>query len=125
LKAKEPGFSLIEVLVALVILAVVMLSVAQLCQHSIRFAYRMRDHLDATWIAQNALTELQLGLTALPSDSGSQTNDETMDNTVWRWQATSSPSNTPRILKINITVMKKNDPLFKFHYSGYAMENKS
>ena len=119
MNANADGFSLIEVLVALVILAVVMLSVAELSQHSIRFSNHFRNQVDARWIAQNALAELQLGLSALPGETGQQSQEEDMDNSTWIWKATSSRY-SHNILNIHITVKKKNNSNFAFHYQGYA-----
>ena len=117
---KQHGFSLIEVLVALMILAIVMLSVAALCEHSIRFTSHMRDHLNARWIAQNALAELQLGLKPLPNNAGEQTNDETMNNATWSWKAKVADTNFAHILKANITVKKANSNDITYHFQGYV-----
>lgn len=111
---------MIEVLVALVILAIIMLSVAMLCQHAIRFSSRIRDHLDATWIAENALAELQLGLTSLPKDSETQTKEETLDGIQWQWQASTAATKTPNILRVDISISKKNDSSFQYQYQGYT-----
>jgi len=119
LQTDSRGFSLIEVLVALVILAIVMLSVATLCVHSIRFTTHLRDHLDANWIAQNALAELQLGLKPQPSDSGTQTGAEKLDHHQWNWSASSSPGPFKDTLRLDIRVNKDRTDDTPYRFQGF------
>lgn len=63
----DAGFSLIEALVAMAVLAVgavSLLAAAQTHGHRVR---DISDRVEARWIAQNTLTALRLGLPAEPS----------------------------------------------------------
>lgn len=115
----ERGFSLIEVLVALVILAISMLAVAELCQHSIRFNQHLRNNFDASWVAKNALAELQLGLLAVPTQNDAQSQQETLDNTIWKWSAATEKTATDSILRANIKVTRLDNSDFNYNYQGY------
>ncbi len=115
----ERGFSLIEVLVALVILAISMLAVAELCQHSIRFNQHLRNNFDASWVAKNALAELQLGLLAVPTQNDAQSQQETLDNTIWKWSAATEKTASDSILRANIKVTRLDNSDFNYNYQGY------
>ena len=54
------GFTLLEVLVALAIFAVVAASVLSASARSLKTAARLEDKTFATWLADNRLQEIQL-----------------------------------------------------------------
>ncbi|MFI2809991.1 MULTISPECIES: type II secretion system minor pseudopilin GspI [Microbulbifer] len=57
---REGGFTLVEVLVALVIFGVIAASVLKTMQDSVRHQALMEERLAASWIAQQALAEIRL-----------------------------------------------------------------
>ncbi|WP_237056251.1 type II secretion system minor pseudopilin GspI [Microbulbifer sediminum] len=56
----ERGFTLVEVLVALVIFGVIAASVLKTMQDSVRHQALMEERLAASWVAQQALAEIRL-----------------------------------------------------------------
>lgn len=69
----QRGFTLLEVLVALAIFAVVAASVLTTSANSVRNAARLEEKALAGWIADNQLAELQL---AKPAPPGGRSNRE-------------------------------------------------
>ncbi|WP_245720655.1 type II secretion system minor pseudopilin GspI [Microbulbifer yueqingensis] len=57
---RERGFTLVEVLVALVIFGVIAASVLKTMQDSVRQQALMEERLAANWVAQQALAEIRL-----------------------------------------------------------------
>ncbi|HBX55186.1 MAG TPA: type II secretion system protein GspI, partial [Pseudomonas sp.] len=91
---RSAGFTLLEVLVALAIFALVAASVLTASARSLQTAARLEDKTLAMWIADNRLTELQLADT--PPGDGRDQGELEFAGRRWQWQseiqATSEPS---------------------------------
>ena len=59
-QGKENGFTLVEVMVALTIVALSLTAIAASMNQMIDAANSMRERTYASWIAQNKITELRL-----------------------------------------------------------------
>lgn len=81
-RADEHGFTLLEVLVALVIFAAVAASVLTASQRSLQVAGQLERKALAGWIADNRITELQL---QRPSPGDSR-DDRTLDYGGREWE---------------------------------------
>lgn len=76
----ERGFTLLEVLVALSVFAVLAAAVTSASQHVLAQSQGGRDRLFASWIADNHLTELRL---QAPSAVGRRTLEVSFDQRSW------------------------------------------
>jgi general secretion pathway protein I len=85
------GFTLIEVLAALIIVSLGMLGVIQAVSQTASNSVYLRDKTLAHWIAMNRLTEVRLAATAPPID---ETSDE-VDYAGRRWRWTMEVQETP------------------------------
>lgn len=96
------GFTLMEVMVALVILAFAMTGAIKVATTSTKNATYLRDRTLAHWVAMNqaAMTELE------PPDEIATTGTELMGNHEWFWKR--KVSNTPdsNVQKVEISVAK-------------------
>jgi general secretion pathway protein I len=79
------GFTLLEVLVALAIFALVAASVLTATARSLKTASRLEDKTLAMWIADNRLSELQLSKS--PVADGRDQGDLAFAGRRWQWQS--------------------------------------
>src|SRR5262249_31353453 len=102
MRASERGFTLIEVIVALVVVALGMLGVIQAVSQTAGNSGYLRDKTVAHWIAMNRLTEVRLQKAAPAVD---KTSDEVeMANRKWKWTMNVTQSPVETIRRIDITV---------------------
>ncbi len=96
------GFTLLEVMVALLIVAIALLAGASAISQSIKEAQMMRDRTYASWIAQNRITELRLA-PATP-DVGATNGEVQYANTDWKWRAVVSDTGVDDLYRIDVSV---------------------
>lgn len=87
----DAGFTLVEVLVALAVMATMMTALVLASSSRVDSVSYMRDRTIATWIASDRLTELRLA----PQwpDTGTHDGEVEAAGRTWQWQA--EISNTP------------------------------
>jgi len=96
------GFTLIEVLAALIIVSLGMLGVIEAVSQTARNSGYLRDKMIAHWIAMNRLTEVRLEQQAPKVD---KTSDEVeMSDRRWRWTMVVTQSPLPSVRRIDISV---------------------
>jgi general secretion pathway protein I len=108
LRARVTGFTLIEVMVALVIVSLGMMAVhTQLNRYVAAAAYVEQKTL-ASWIATNKLTELAIGPTwpAL----GDSDEDLEFARQQWRCEIEVSETEVPNLRRVDVSVRLLNDP---------------
>ena len=84
----QGGFTLLEVLVAVVILAVALGALIKVSSQNAANAVYLRDRTHAHWVAMNQLARYRIGLE--PADLGSRDGVSHMGEEPWYWQATLS-----------------------------------
>jgi general secretion pathway protein I len=101
-RVDDRGFTLIEVLVALVIVSLGMLGVIQTVSQTASNSTYMRDKTIAHWIAMNQLTETRL-LPAAPKVDKSSDEVE-MAGRKWRWtmEVQQTPVETMRRIDVKV-----------------------
>ena len=88
-KTSEDGFSLLEVIVALAIMAMGFVTVLQLFSGSIRSVSLSEQYLKATTLAQSKMGELEMNNYMAPEFEGTFANEKN-----YRWQLDISPYTT-------------------------------
>ena len=99
---RASGFTLIEVIVALVVIGLGMLGVIQAVSQTAGNSGYLRDKTIAHWVAMNRLTEIRLQKTAPAID---KTSDEVeMAGRRWKWtmNVTQTPVDTIRRISISV-----------------------
>lgn len=104
---KTAGFTLIEVLVAFLVLA---LSVAVLMKASgavSRSAIQLKEKTIAQWVAMNKMVELRLAK-KVPEVGRSNGEDE-MANKSWRWDIEVKKTEFPDLRQVQISVKRADE----------------
>lgn len=85
--SKSFGFTLIEILIALVILAVAFTAIIAATSNSARGTNQLQEKIVAHWVAQNVLASEQIGLITAPKASEKITGTMQMLNKNWHWES--------------------------------------
>lgn len=122
----QTGFTLIEVLVALLVFALIGTAASQVSSQYISSYERIRDKTFATWIADNRINEVRLA-DSFPSVSD---NTDDLDYGPFRWRVLTSVKSTgnPSIRRVDVTVFKfqteGSDPIEIYTLPGFIGEPK-
>ncbi len=101
-QAGAGGFTLIEVLVALAVIAVALLALTRTAGLQVQAFDGLRERTLAGWVAANVLAETRLAPTA-PS-TGRSDGHERLGDRDWRWTREVQPTPEPTIRRIDIRV---------------------
>jgi general secretion pathway protein I len=96
------AFTLVEVMVALAIIALSLTAVAAKMSRMIDTSNSMRERTYASWIAQNKITELRLA-NVLPEVSATS-GEVDYANTTWRWRAVISESGIEDLFRVDVAI---------------------
>ena len=101
-KGNNKGFTLLEVMVALAIVALSLTAVTASMSQMISSAHTRRDRTFASWIAQNRITELRLASTT--PEVGSTSGEVQYANRDWSWRATVEETGVDDLYRIDVAV---------------------
>lgn len=106
---RQSGFTLLEVLVALVIVALGLMAAFGQVNQTLTVATRLRDKTLAHWVATNEMTRLRL-LAEFPA-IGSRSDEVEMANTNWRYtiKVVKTPVEALRRVDISIAFAERPD----------------
>jgi len=96
------GFTLIEVMVAMVIAVLALVGVLAAISQMVDSGIAMRERTYASWIAQNKITELRLA-NVIPDVSESNGEVEFAD-LEWAWTATVSETGVENLFRVDVDV---------------------
>lgn len=99
---KSRGFTLVEVMVALVIAALGLAAVAASVSQMVDAGYVMRQRTYASWIAQNKIAELRLA-NVLPDVSESSGETDFVGRE-WSWRAKISETGVDNLYRVDVQV---------------------
>lgn len=99
---RDQGFTLIEVMVALTIVAFSLTAVAASMSQMIDAANAMRDRTYASWIAQNKIAEMRL-TDAIPEVSTTSGELE-YAGTSWAWRAVVSETGIENFMRVDVSI---------------------
>lgn len=99
---RSRGFTLLEVMVALIIVALSLSALTASMSQMIDAANTMRERTFASWIAQNKITEMRLA-NVVPEVSSTSGEIE-FGNTEWEWRAVVSETGIENFRRIDVSV---------------------
>jgi general secretion pathway protein I len=100
---RATGFTLLEVLVALAVLAIAMGAIINAVTQSIANTAYLRDQTFASWVALNKVHEWLLDPEPWPEEGFLQGNAD-LANRTWRWQARFAKTDDPDLRRLEVTV---------------------
>jgi general secretion pathway protein I len=101
------GFTLIEVLVALVIVAVALSAILASSGRTAVNAASLRDSTLAHWVAENQLAELRLAREW--PDTGSRRGEAEMGGREWHWEMRINSTDDPDLRRVDVIVRSDRD----------------
>lgn len=96
------GFTLVEVLVAVAVLAIAMAGVIGAMARQASNAGYLKQRTMALWVAHNRLAELQIQAQA--PDTGRSDGKVQMGGAEWEWNAAVIKTEDPRLRRVDIEV---------------------
>ena len=99
---RPAGFTLVEVMVALAIVAFSLTAVAASLGQMIDTANTMRERTYASWIAQNKIAELRLANVVPEVSSSSGETD--FANATWAWRTVISETGVENLFRVDVSV---------------------
>lgn len=117
------GFTLLETLVALAILAIALAAVMRATGAGINHAEAMRLRVLADWVAQNRLALHEARGDFLPP--GTQNGEETQAGVRLIWKEEIGVTPNPAFRRIEVSVYAPDDPEYALrHLSGFLVQQR-
>ena len=108
-KARQQAFTLIEVLIALVILAIALLAIVKVMGDSIHGLAAVKERTIAHWIADNTISSAQLGLIPTPTADSPEQSSTRMLNSTWYLNISTQETADNYSQQIKVAVSKKQE----------------
>lgn len=117
---RHSGFTLLEVLIAVAILAVAFTAVLSALSGNIRQVGSLQDKTAAQWVALNAIAAYQLQLVGTGRAGENQSGTANMLGNDWDWTLASSKTKNADVLQLNVTVQKQNTQQTVMTVTGFT-----
>ena len=107
-RKKQTGFLLVEILIALVILAIPLAAITRAVSQAIDTTAALRDRSIAMWVAQDRLTmhRIERDWPSLKTTTGTSE----MANQSWRWQEKVISTPVAQLRRVEIEIRDENGP---------------
>lgn len=118
-RAAQKGFTLLEILVALLVLAIAMTALIKASGHRARVQADLSQLTLANWVAANAIEEVKLQ-DPFPN-TGSRSGRSRMGQLDWSWQMEIVQTEDSGMRRLNVEVsLRENPDLTITRLSGFA-----
>lgn len=111
-RTSNKGFTLLEVMVALMVVAVALPAMLILIMSQLDGAASIRDKTFAYWIAENELTRIRLRQQHFPNERLSETESGEVDmiGIQWRWELETEETEIEKFYRLGMRVTKADSP---------------
>jgi general secretion pathway protein I len=99
----QAGFTLLEVVVALAVLAIAMGAIISTATHSVNSMGILRDQTFASWAALNKINESLLATEPWPTDATRKGHIDLASRT-WHWEAKFQKTDDPDLTRLDVTI---------------------
>ncbi|MDR3442649.1 MAG: GspI family T2SS minor pseudopilin variant LspI [Legionella sp.] len=109
-KRASSGFTLIEILLALAIIAIALTALLKAIAQNVDNTHRIKEKTISHWVAMQGVAMVQLGL--LKVTQGQETTQDTTmlgQHWFWRVQVSNTPQKNMQLITISVST-KKNGP---------------
>ena len=106
-RKKQSGFTLVEILVSLAIMAIVLGALIQAAGASASNAGRLRDRTIGQWVGSNQLAEMQIS-GSFP-DSGTRSGNTEMLGITWYWKSVVTKVEDEDLRRVDIEIRRVED----------------
>jgi general secretion pathway protein I len=103
-RKSSSGLTLIEVLVALAIIAIAMTAIIKAASQNIRSTSYLQHKTLALWVGQNVINQARVGVIKLPDGGDWSDNTVTIMGEEWHWRGRSEMSANKHIRKLSVDV---------------------
>ncbi len=117
-KSYNQGFTLIEVLVALAIVAIALGTIIAITSQDIMRVDSMQKRMFANWIAQNKLAENRLN--NIKNSVGTKDGSIIYAGSEWTWEIVTSKSGIENLLRMDVSVSNVNDDVSIRKLTGFV-----
>ena len=104
--SKQKGFTLIEVMIALLVLGLALAALIRTVGSASANTAWLQDKTFAHWVAMNQLTEMQINRDW--PKPGQKKDTVEMADQEWEWEATASNTADPELRRVDIRIWKAN-----------------
>ncbi|MCF6263685.1 MAG: type II secretion system minor pseudopilin GspI [Xanthomonadales bacterium] len=101
LKLPVRGFTLLEVLIAMVVIGIALLALASTGSKQVNQLQQLQQQTLAHWVAQNVITEFRLAASHPP---GETSGIEKMGQQNWYWLLNAAAASDPLLLRLDVQV---------------------
>lgn len=106
---RQAGFTLIEILAALGIVAVGISAITQLATQSIRGTTRVEERVLSNWVAANRMAQFRLDSRVTLPTGGGENKQVKMGGREWIINEVIAPTETPGTVRVEVKVYTEED----------------
>lgn len=98
------GFTLIEVLVAMVVVAVAFVGIMKANNDNVASLTYVEEKTIAYWVAEDVITQVQVGLLQIVNTQQKRNGKTEMLGSAWHWEVSMHSTRNPQLQMITVVV---------------------